>query len=309
MKNKKMPSHHGVKQKIKGTYPNETMRLLIERASCRNFSHKNIPSKKLHLILEAGVHSPTGGNLQPYSIVKIEHEKMKQKLAKMCYQKFIAEAAVDLLFCIDWRRLERWAKLEVAPFTAMSSFEHFWISFQDTIICAQNICTAADVMGLGSVYIGTVLAWFRELKKMFKLPHGVFPIVLLCIGYPKKRPTPRKKLDIDVVVHDETYHEITDEKLIKAFHDKYPHVKIEATDKRVREISEVCEKVHGKKFARQCVERIKENGYINMAQRYFGLHYRADWMTAGNEEFLKIMEEFGFRWFKKFRPPVRRGGK
>jgi nitroreductase len=309
MKNKKMPSHHGVKEFIRGAYPNETMRLLIERASCRNFLHKKIPPKKLHLILEAGVHSPTGGNLQPYSIIKIDNEKMKQKLAKMCCQEFIAKASVNLLFCIDWRRLERWAQLEVAPFTATSSFEHFWISFQDTIICAQNICTAADAMGLGSVYIGTVLGWFRELKKMFKLPHGVFPIVLLCIGYPKKRSTPRKKLGIRVVVHDEKYHEITDDELIKAFNDKYPHVKIEATEKRLKEISKVCEKVHGKKFAQQCVKKIKERGYISPAQRYFGLHYRADWMTVGNSEFLKIMSEFGFGWFKKFHPPVKKGSR
>ena len=309
MKNKKMPSHHGAKEKIRGTYPNETMKLLIERASCRNFLHKKIPEKILHFILKAGIHSPTGGNLQPYSIIKIENEEMKQKLAKMCYQEFIAKASVDLIFCIDWRRLERWAQLEIAPFTATSSFEHFWISFQDTIICAQNICTAADAMGLGSVYIGTVLGWFRELKKMFKLPHGVFPVVLLCIGYPKKRPTSRKKLGIDIVIHDETYHEIPDEELTEAFHDKYSHVKIEATDKRIREISKVCRKVHGEKFALRCVKKIKENGYINPAQRYFGLHYRADWMTAGNSEFLKIVEEFGFGWFKKFRPPVRKGGR
>jgi nitroreductase len=220
MEKSRMPSHHGVKENIKGAYPNETMKLLIERASCRNFLHKKIPRKKLHSILEAGIHSPTGGNLQPYSIIKIENKKMKQKLAKMCHQEFIARASVDLLFCIDWRRLERWAQLEVAPFTATSSFEHFWISFQDTIICAQNICTAADAMGLGSVYIGTVLGWCRELKKIFTLPHGVFPIVLLCIGYPKKRPIPRKKLGIDVVVHNERYHELSDRKLIKAFHDK-----------------------------------------------------------------------------------------
>lgn len=308
MKKNKMPSHHGVKEHIARDYPNETMQLLIERASCRNFSDKKIPSDVLQIILEAGIHAPTGGNLQPYSIIKIEDDKMRQKLAEMCWQKFIGTAPVNLIFCIDWHRLERWAQLEVAPFTATSSFEHFWISFQDTIICAQNICTAADAMGLGSVYIGSVLGWFRELKKMFQLPNGVFPVVLVCLGYPKTRPTPRKKLGIDVMAHDEKYHEMTDEELLKAFNEKYPNVKIEANEKRIKEIFEVCKKVHGKEFAQRCTKKIKENDYINPVQRYFGLHYRADVMTAGNDEFLKIMEEFGFRWFKTFRPPVRKGG-
>ena len=63
MKNNKPLSHHGVKEAVKGKYPNETIKLLIERASLRNFSDKKIPPKVLQYILEAGIHAPTGGNL------------------------------------------------------------------------------------------------------------------------------------------------------------------------------------------------------------------------------------------------------
>jgi len=295
-----MPSHHGVETSINRKYPNHTMKLLIERASCRNFSKRKIPQKVLKLILGAGIHAPTGGNLQPYSIIKIEDPKIKRKLAKMCSQNFIGEAPVDLLFCIDWHRLERWAKIEVAPFTATSSFRHFWISFQDTIICAQNICTAADAMGLGSVYVGTIMEYFRELGRMFGLPKGVFPVVLLCLGYPKTKLVPRRKLGVDIVMHDERYREIADGNLRNAFDAKFP-LKIEMTDKRLKSIFDVCKRTRGKKFAKKCVEKIKGNGYIHPAQRYFGLHYNADGMPTGNDRFLKIMEEYGFNWFKKFR--------
>ena len=51
-----------------------------------------------------------------------------------------------------------------------------------------------------------------------------------------------------------------------------------------------------------CLSRIRENGYITAVQRYFGLHYRANRMPKGNLDYLKIMEEFGFHWFKKFQP-------
>jgi len=235
MTNNELPSHHGVEEPVEGKYPNRTLKLLIERASCRSFKEKKIPPDVLQLILEAGIHSPTGGNLQPYSVIKIEDEKTKRKLAQFCEkQNYIAEAPVNLLFCIDFHRLQRWAKLEIAPFTATSSFRHFWISFQDTIICAQNICTAADSLGLGSVYIGTVLECFRELRDMFKLPRGVFPIVLLCLGYPESKPLPRKKLGVDVMVHDDKYNEIEDQKLIDAFARKYTDLKVEITEERVK---------------------------------------------------------------------------
>nr|MBN2277471.1 nitroreductase family protein [candidate division Zixibacteria bacterium] len=282
-------------------YPNETMRLLCERSSCRAFEDRPIDDKVMNQILEAGIHAPTGGNLQPYSIIKIDRPETRAKLASLCGdQPWIASASSNLLFCIDLHRLNRWAELEMAPFTAAEQFRQFWISFQDVIITAQNIVTAADAMGLGSVYIGTVLECFRDLKKICRLPEMVFPVVLLCLGYPKVRPQRARKLGIDMIVHDEKYRDPDDEELRRAFDTKYPTWKWEITEERMTRMAEVCRRVHGEKFAEKCLARIRENGCIRPAQIYFGLHYCADEMTADNEEFVRIIEEFGFNWFKKF---------
>ncbi len=303
MTDEQMPSHHGAEEHLRREYPNQTLKLLIQRASCRSFSDKKISSDVLQLILEAGIRAPSGGNLQPFSIIKIEKDKTKRKLAELCEnQNFIAQAPVNLLFCIDWHRIERWAELETAPFTATSSFRHFWISFQDTIIAAQNICTASDSLGLGSVYIGSVLECFRELRDMFHLPKAVFPVVLLSLGYPKTRPAPRKKLTVKAVVHEEKYHKMEDQELLDAFNEKYSDIKVEITKERLERISRVCREVHGEKFASKCINKIKESGYISPIQRYFGLHYVADAMTKGNDTYLEMMEEFGFNWFKKYHP-------
>ena len=304
MTKSKMPSHHGHKESIHGEYPNETIRLLMERASCRNFADKRIPEDVLNTILDVGTHAATGGNLQPYSIIKIESGETSAKLAEMCGQEFIAKAPVNLLFCIDWRRLERWAELQTAPFTANQSFRHFWISFQDTLICAQNICTAADAVGLGSVYIGTIMEYIREAREMFGLPGGVLPVVLLSLGYPASQTMVRRKLGRAAIVHDEKYKEMSDQDLMRAFDEKYHHAKIELTEERLNKIREVCRRVHGQRFAEQCVARIKDSGYINVCQRYFGLHYEADVMPAHNEEFIAAIRESGFGWFEKFSPEI-----
>lgn len=300
MSEKEMPSHHGEEDKTKKNYPNETLRILCERGSVRNFSDREIPEDTINLILEAGTRAATGGNLQPYSIIKIQDKEIKKTLGELCSQNFVDKAPLDLLFCIDWHRIKRWAEIENAPFTATSSFRHFWISFQDTIIAAQTIVTAADALGLGSVYVGTIIDFIPKIKEMFSLPEGVFPVVLLCLGYPASRPLPRKKLGIDMIVHNNAYEEKTDEELLEAFNEKYSQIKIPITEERLQKIHEVCLEVHGQKFAEDCIARIKKAGYINAVQRYFGLHYLANEMPKNNEEYLKIMEDFGFFWFKKF---------
>ena len=286
-------------------HTNETIRLLHERSSCRSFHDRPIPADVLETILAAGVHAPTGGNLQPYSIIKIADTVVKEKLTRLCGdQPFIATAPIDLLFCIDYHRLGRWARLSTAPYTATSSFRHFWIAFQDTIIAAQNICTAADAVGLGSVYVGTVLECFRELREMSALPDGVFPVVLLCLGYPKARPQPKPKLGTGVVVHDEQYRELPDDELLDAFAQKYPGPgrMSQLTDERLERLETAARTAHGAAFGAKCVERAKTDGVINAAQTYFGLHYCADTMPVGNDDYLKIIEDFGFGWLRRFEP-------
>jgi len=297
------PSHHGPADDTKRTYPNETMQLLHERASCRSFEDRPIPEETLEAVLESGLHAATGGNLQPYSIIRIENKTAKQELVRLCRQPFIADAPVDLLFCLDFRRLKRWAELEKAPFAATHSFHHFWIGFQDTIIAAQNICTAADAVGLGSVYIGTITWYFREVCALCELPEAVFPVVLLCLGYPKHRPLPRKKLGTKAVVHREKYCDLSDQDLLDAFNEKYSHQKVQITEERMRQYTEVCRKLHGDDFAQDAAEKVQRAGFFNAVQRYFGLHYVADLMAGDNEGPLEIMKERGFGWFEYFKPP------
>ena len=256
----------------------------------------------MELIIEAGCHCATGGNLQPYSIIKIRDRKIATRLAKLCDQDFIARAPVNLLFCIDWHRLKQWADLEQAPFTATDSFRHFWISFQDTVICSQSVCIAADAVGLGSVYIGTVLEIFPLLKKMFRLPRGVFPVVLVCLGYPRGKPVPRRKLGPGIIAHDERYHKLSAQELRSAFADKYPGYRLEPTTDRLKAYYRTAKKAHGPAFAKKTLARVKAQGYINMVQRYFGLHYVADRMPMGNEKYMKLFKDFGFGWFEKFKP-------
>lgn len=282
-------------------HPNDTIRLMLERGSVRNFEDRPIPPEIMHQVLEAGIHSATGGNLQPYSIIQFEKQEVKQKVADLCGgQQFIAQAPVNLLFCIDLHRLDRWAALQVAPFTAAQSFRHFWVSFQDTIICAQSVCTAADAMGLGSCYVASILECFPELITMFELPKGVFPVVLISLGYPKMPPKIARKLGPEVVVHHEKYRDPENAELLASFETKYPGYRLEANAERLAEIEKVCEEVHGAEFAELCLARIREQGFISMIQRYYGLHYSANYMPLGNDNFVRILEEQGLKPFKVF---------
>ncbi|MDP8220224.1 MAG: nitroreductase family protein [Candidatus Stygibacter frigidus] len=281
---------------------NETMEILLNRASCRDFTDHKIEKDVLDNILEAGVHAPTGGNLQPFSIIIISDDEMKHNIVEMGNQKLIEKAPVSLLFCIDFHRNKRWAELEGAPYSAERSIQNFWIAFQDTIIAAQNICTAADSYGLGSVYLGTVMYHLVKLRNMLSLPEGVIPVVMVSMGYPASAKVIRKKLPLDVIVHREQYQEITDDELQAVYDEKNNNLKIEVTEEKLDTIREVCRNVHGEEYAQKTLDKIEKDGFINAAQRYFGLHYIANAALQSNEAFLDTLNELGMNWQHNYDP-------
>ena len=89
--------------------------------------------------------------------------------------------------------------------------------------------------------------------------------------------------------------------LLEAFNEKYDYQKIPITHERIKTIRTACHEVHGEPFAQTCVERIEQQGYISAVQRYFGLHYRADFMPEANGKFLSTMRKFGFDWLEPYR--------
>ncbi len=61
----------------------------------------------------------------------------------------------------------------------------------DALIAAQNTVIAAESIGIGSCYIGDIIENIETHREMFNLPKWVFPIALLCYGYPKQDPSQR----------------------------------------------------------------------------------------------------------------------
>jgi len=283
-------------------YPNETIRLLNDRASLRNFANRDIEPEKIEFLMQTACNAPSGGNNQPVSIIKIQDKAMREKLGEMCWQPFIAKAPLNLLFCLDFHRNEVLAEVGEAPYTAGQSFRHFWISFQDTIIAAQNVCTAADALGLGSCYIGSIVEYFDACVEMFHLPKLVMPVILVVIGYPAATPTNRKKFTPEVLIHDERYQSYEPNWLYEKYTERENDKHFDIDDKRIKQFHAVCQAVKGKEYADQATDTVISRGWFNPIQRLFGLHYPAAYMPLQNPAFIASLKQQGFTWMEEWNP-------
>ena len=81
-------------------------------------------------------------------------------------------------------------------------------AMQDAGYMAENMVIAAESLGLGSCYIGHALMIAKTLKKDLKLPGGVFPFVMLAMGFPAENPPVRPRYPLDYVLFEGEYPEL-----------------------------------------------------------------------------------------------------
>ena len=63
----------------------------------------------------------------------------------------------------------------------------------DALIAAQTAVIAAESLGIGSCYIGDIMENYEAHRDLFGLPQYVFPICLLCFGYPTQQQMQRPR--------------------------------------------------------------------------------------------------------------------
>jgi nitroreductase len=276
--------------------------LIMKRRSARNFKNQEIPEHIIEELLDAANNAPSGGNIQPISIILVQETERRKELAEMVGdQPWVKNAPLSMIFCIDFFRIKKWASMFEADFKGEKALSHFLIAYADLMCSAQNVVILAESYGLGSVYIGTILDAIDKARKYFMIPKYVLPMMVLSIGYPKSVPKNVPKLKRDVIVHREKYKKLSDDEIKKAFEDKYgsfddnveryvQRIYVEAVEADKQEKPEWADPEWIKK-------EMKKLNIKNTAQFLFKFRYPSEEMVKLNENLIGAFKNAGFDFF------------
>jgi len=207
---------------------NPTIELMNARCSTRAYDPTPPTEAEKRAILEATMRAPTAGNLMLYSIIEIEDQALKDKLAVTCDdQPFIARAPWVLVFVADYQKwIDLFAVSAVDELPGVvqrptPGVGDLLLACSDALIAAQNAVIAAESLGIGSCYIGDILEQAETHAELLGLPNHTLPIAMLCFGRPAtaKHTTPRYTKH---VVHKNVYHRLGDEELRAVAADLHP---------------------------------------------------------------------------------------
>jgi nitroreductase len=270
--------------------------VVMRRRTVRSFVDAPVEEEKVQKLLEAAIQAPSGGNIQPISIIRIERPEGRDKLAKLAVnQPWVAKAPLCLLFCIDFHRTGKWAQAEGASFGGEKALMSFLLAYADVFCSAENAVLCATSLGLGTVYIGMVLAAMTEIRREFGLPDKVVPVVALCIGYPKKVPAGITKLPKAAMIHSERYEERTPEELKQFYREKYGDLTADVKKYFERTYQEALELDEQSRpdFTAKIARLMARTEVGNAAQLLFKMRYPDEAMKRMGESIIKSLREAG----------------
>lgn len=208
---------------------NQTIESQLSRKSVRAYEDRAIPEDIRELIIKSAMRAPTAGNQMLYSIIEIADQQSKEVLAKTCDdQPFIAKAPFVLLFLADYQRWYDYFMSAGVPELCKAKGEEMrkpeegdlFLACCDALIAAHAAVVAAESMGIGTCYIGDIMENYEKHKELLDLPQYVFPIAMVCFGYPTEQQRERQQPERykkEYIVFKDKYKRLTNEEFEDMF--------------------------------------------------------------------------------------------
>lgn len=170
----------------------DVIEAIEQRSSVRSFTREPVAEATVGRLVEAALRAPSAGNLQPWKLVVVFKEEVRQALAGACEREsFIADAPVNIVVCLEQGKS---AKVYGQRGEAYQ--------YQDIGAAIENMLLAATGYGLSTCWV----AAFQEDKvsQILQLGGDLRPVSIIAVGHTKEQPEPvaqRNADDVLKVIH------------------------------------------------------------------------------------------------------------
>ncbi|PBC39314.1 NADPH-dependent oxidoreductase [Rhodococcus sp. ACS1] len=187
---------------------NNVLDTVHNHRSYRRYLPDPVTDEEISLLVSAAQSAATSSNLQTWTVVAVRDKARKARLAALAgRQTHIVEAPLLLVWTADFARLRQLAQDRGVALDGADYLESSYVGFIDAALAAQNAVTAAESLGLGTVFVGAICNNPDEVAAELGLPKHVFAVFGLVVGHPDQSEQARIKprLPQAAVLHHETY--------------------------------------------------------------------------------------------------------
>lgn len=185
---------------------NETIKTMLERRSIRKFKEKQLSEDELKQILEAGLYAPSAGGLQSPIFLVCQDKEINDKIGRINRAIFGFEKIEGVTVSKTQASIADDITIKSAFYGAPTVITLFapneWLyGADDCLIAAENMCIAAQSLGIGSCIVARSKETFeseegKKLMEKVDIDSNCVAKIHIVLGYPQDEPAyvkPRKE--------------------------------------------------------------------------------------------------------------------
>ena len=188
---------------------NTTIDILLNRRSIRAFKDEPIDADTMETLETVAQHAASSQYLNDWSAIRINDQALKDRMAQIGGQPYIATAPLLYLFMADEHRNATIAKAKGVPTDpehyGLASSYRFTQAQNDAVLALHAMETAACSLGLGCVILGSLLNDVDGLVETLHLPQYTYPVLGLAIGKPDQEPALKPRMPRSMQFFDNVY--------------------------------------------------------------------------------------------------------
>lgn len=190
--------------------------IMMKHHSVRKFKNEPLSKETVKKLVEAGQRASTSSYLQTYSIIGITDPEIKKALREISGQPYVEESGYLFVFVMDYHRQDLINnEVEQNLQSSFESAEGLLVGTIDVALVAQNISIAAESLGLGMVYLGSLRNDVARVKELLNLPEYTFPLFGMALGVPADDENGYNQNDDEELGYIKDY-----DKEVSAYYDK-----------------------------------------------------------------------------------------
>lgn len=181
------------------------MQTHLGHRTIREFTHEEVDEQTIDLLGDLCNRTASSTGIQQAGWIRITDPELKGQIAEVCKQEYVARAPELWIFIVDCYRNKRLVEAHGGDASAAGDMNHFTQGFTDAVLMAQSLTTGVEQLGMGAVFLGSILNNPRVICDLLALPELTFPVLGVGFGYPNQEPLVKPRMPKELRSYENSY--------------------------------------------------------------------------------------------------------
>lgn len=188
---------------------NSTITHQLNHRTFREFTDEALDANDIAVLIDVLKWTASSTGKQASSVIRVTDPTIKQEIAKVCNQEYVARAPELWIFLADNARNIALAKAKDSYLEESADAEKFFAAYTDACLNVQNVYNALESMGYGGVILGSIANNIERIVELLQLPSYTFPVLGLAFGKPNQMPEQKPRMDMKFRFFENSYPQYT----------------------------------------------------------------------------------------------------